>query len=224
MKVKEESEKVGLKFNIQKTKIMASSPITLWQIDGKPMKIVREFIILGSGITADDDCNHEIKRCLLLGRKALTNLDSILKSRDIALSTKFHLVKAVIFFSSQVWMWELDHKESWMLEYWCFWTVVLKTPESLGLQEIQPVNPRVNRSWNFYGRTDTEAETPIVWPLDAKNWRRPWCWEKLKAGGEGDNRELDGWMASLSQWTWAWVSSGGWWWTGKAGMLQSMGS
>ena len=98
MKVKEESEKVGLKLNIQKTKIMASSPITLWQIDGKPMKIVREFIILGSGITADDDCSHEIKRHLLLGRKAMTNLDSILKSRGIALSTKFHLVKAVIFF------------------------------------------------------------------------------------------------------------------------------
>ena len=97
MKVKEESEKVGLKLNIQKTKIMASSPITSRQIDGETMETVRDFILLGSKMTADADCSHEIKRCLLLGRKALTNLDSILKSRDIALPTKVHLVKAVIF-------------------------------------------------------------------------------------------------------------------------------
>ena len=97
MKVKEESEKAGLKLNIQKTKIMASSPITLWQIGGETMEIVTEFIFLGSQITADGDCSHEIKRCLLLGRKAMTNLDSILKSRDMTLSTKVHLVKATVF-------------------------------------------------------------------------------------------------------------------------------
>ena len=97
MKVKEESENVGLKLNIQKTKIMASSPITSWQIDGETMEIVRGFIFLGSKITADGDCSHEIKRCLLLGRKAMTNLDSILKSRDITLPTKVHLVKAMVF-------------------------------------------------------------------------------------------------------------------------------
>ena len=101
MKVKEESEKVGLKLNIQKTKIMASSPVTSWQIDGETVETVRDFIFLGSKITADGDCSHEIKRCLLLGRKAMTNLDSILKSRDITLPTKFHLVKA-IFSSSHV--------------------------------------------------------------------------------------------------------------------------
>ena len=97
MKVKEESEKVGLKFNIQKTKIMASGPITSWQIDGETMETVTDFLFLGSKITADGNCSHEIKRHLLLGRKAITNLDSILKSRDITLLTKVHLVKAMVF-------------------------------------------------------------------------------------------------------------------------------
>ena len=104
MKVKEESEKVGLKLNIQKTKIMASSPITSWQIDRETMETVRDFIYLGSKITADGDCNHEIKTHLLLGRKAMTNLDSILKSTDITLSTNVPLVKAMVFSSSYVWM------------------------------------------------------------------------------------------------------------------------
>ena len=97
MKVKEESEKVGLKFNIQKTKIMASSPITSWQIDGETMEMVTDFLFLGSKITADGDCSHEIKRCLLLGRKAMSNLDSILKSRDVTFPTKVRLVKAMVF-------------------------------------------------------------------------------------------------------------------------------
>ena len=96
MKVKVESEKVDLKLNIEKTKIMASSPITSWQIDGETMETVRGFIFGGSKITADGDCSHEIKRCLLLGRKAMTNVDSVLKSRDITLSTKVHLVKAMV--------------------------------------------------------------------------------------------------------------------------------
>ena len=104
MKVKEESEKVGLKFNIQKTKIMASGPITSWQIDGETVETVTDFICLGSKITADGDCSHEIKRCLLLGRKTMTNVDSILKSRDITLPTKVCLVKAIFFSSSHVWM------------------------------------------------------------------------------------------------------------------------
>ena len=97
MKVKEESEKVGLKLNIQKTKIMASGPITSWQIDGETTETVRDFIFLGSKITADGDCSHEIKRCLILGRKAMTKLDSILKNRDITLPTKVHLIKAIVF-------------------------------------------------------------------------------------------------------------------------------
>ena len=97
MKVKEESEKVGLKLNVQKTKIMASSPITAWEIDGETVEAVSDFIFGGSQITADGDCSHEIKRCLLLGRKVMTNLDSIFKSKDITLSTKVHLVKAMVF-------------------------------------------------------------------------------------------------------------------------------
>ena len=104
MKVKEESEKVGLKLNIQKTKIMVSGPITSWEIDGKTMETVRDFILGGSKITADGDCSHEVKRRLLLGRKVMTNLDNILKSRDITLSTKIRLVKAMIFPVSHVWM------------------------------------------------------------------------------------------------------------------------
>ena len=104
MKMKEESEKADLKLNIQKTKIMASGPITSWQIDGETMETVRDVLFLGSKITADDDCSHEIKRCLLLGRKAMTNLDTVLKSRDIILPTKVHLVKTMVFFSSHVRM------------------------------------------------------------------------------------------------------------------------
>ena len=111
MKVKEESEKVGLKLNIQKTKIMASGPIILWQIDGETMETVTDFIFLGSKITADGDYSHEIKRCFLLGRKVMTNLESILKSRDITLPTKVHLVKALVFpVVIHVWMWELEYK------------------------------------------------------------------------------------------------------------------
>ena len=113
MKVKEESEKVGLKLNIQKTKIVASGLITSWQIDRETMETVIAFIFLGSKITADGDCSHEIKRCLLFGRKALKSLDSILKSRDITLLTKVHLSsQSNGFSSSHVWMRELDHKES----------------------------------------------------------------------------------------------------------------
>ena len=123
MKVKEESEKAGLKRNIQKTKITASSPITSWQIDGKTTETVRDFILGGSKITADDDCSHELKRCLLLGRKAMTNLNSILKSRDITLKKQRHYVadkgsssESYGFSSSHVWIWELDYKESWALK------------------------------------------------------------------------------------------------------------
>ena len=111
MKMKEESEKLGLKLNIQKSKIMASGPITSWQIDGEIMETVRDFTLRGSKITADGDSSHEIKRCLLLGRKIMTNLDSILKSRDTTLPIKVHIVKAMVFSSNRVKMLELDHKE-----------------------------------------------------------------------------------------------------------------
>ena len=137
MKVKEESEKAGLKLNIQKTKIMASGPITSREIDGGTVETVSDFIFLGSKITADGDCSHEIKRCLLLGRKVMSNLDSMLKSRDITLPTKVCLVKAMVF---PLVMWN------------------------------QPVHSKGDQSWVFFGRTDAEAETPILWPPYAKSW------------------------------------------------------
>ena len=168
MKVKEESEKADLKLNIQKTKIMASCPVTSRQTDGETM---RDFIFLGSKITTDGDCSHEIKWCLLLGRKAMTTLDRILKSRDITLPTKVHIVKAIIF-PIVMYGCELDHKESWVPKNWCFWTAVLeKTLESpFYSKDIKLVNPNGNQSWIFMGRTDAKAETPILWPPFVKNW------------------------------------------------------
>ena len=198
MKVKEERKKVGLKLNIQKTKIMASSPITSWQIDGETVETVSRFIFGGSKITADGDCSLEIKRRLILGRKVMTNLDSILKSRDITLPAKVCLVKALVFSSSHVRMWELDYKASWAPKNWCFWIMVLeKTLESpLDYKEIQPFHPKGDQSWISIGRTDVEAETPVLRPPDAKNWL--FWWKRLKVG-EGDDRMrwLDGIINSV---------------------------
>ena len=132
MKVKEESEKVGLKLNIQKTKIMASEPITSWQIDGETMETVTDFIFLGSKITADGDYSHEIKRCLLLGRKVMTNLDSILKSRDFTLPTKVRLVKTMVFpvvmYGCECWtIKKAEHRRINAFELWC-WRRLLRVP------------------------------------------------------------------------------------------------
>ena len=122
-------------------------------------------------------------------------------------------------------MWELDCKENWEPKNWCFWTVVLaKTLESpLDCKEIQPVNSKGNQSWLFIGKTDAVANTLATWWEELTQWNRSWCQERLKVGGE-DDREWDSWMASLMWWTWVWVASGSWWWTGRPGMLQSMGS
>ena len=130
------------------------------------------------------------------------------------------------FFSGHVLMWELGYKESWSQKNWCFWTVVLeKTLErSFDCKEIQPVHPKGDQS--FIGRTDVEAETRILatWCEELTHWKRPWCCERLRAGGEGDDRGWDGWMASLTQWTWVWVNCGNWWWTRRPGVLPFMGS
>ena len=149
---------------------MASGPITSWQIDGETLEAVTDFIFWSSKISADGDCSHEIKICLLLGRKVMTNLDSILKGRDIA--NKGPSSQSYGFYSSHIWMWELDNKEGWVPKNWCFWTVVLeKTLESpLDCKEIQPVHSKGNRSWIFIGRTDTEADALILWPPYTKNW------------------------------------------------------
>ena len=168
-------------------------------------------IFLRFTIPADGDCSHEIKRRLLLGRIA-DKLRQCIKKQRHYFADKGPYSQSYGFSSSQVQIWELDHKEGWMLKNWCFWTVVMeKTLESLlDCKEIQPVHPRQNQSWIFIGRTDAEAETPLLWPPDVKSWliRKDWCWERLKAGGEGDNRRWDGWMGSLTQWTWVWVALG----------------
>ena len=165
---------------------MASGSITSWQIDGKKMEIVTDFIFLGSKITAHGDCSLEIKRRLLLGRKVMTNLDSIFKSRHFA--NKGPSSQGYGFSSSQVWMWELDQREGWAPKNWWFWTVVLeKTLESpLDCKEIQPVHPKGNQSWIFIGRTDVETEIPILWPLDAKNWL---IWKDPDAGKDWRQEE-----------------------------------
>ena len=148
----------------------------------------------------------------------MTNLDSVLKSRDI-FADKGPSSQSYCFSSSHVRMWVLDHKEGWALKNWCFWAMMLKkTLESpLDCKEIKPVNPKRNQPWVFIGRTD--AETLATWCEEPTHWKRPWCWERLKTGGEGDDRERDGWMASLSRWTWVWISSGSWWWTGRPRVL-----
>ena len=163
---------------------MVYGPITSWQIDAESVEIVADFIFLGSKIPADGDCNHKIKRSFLLGRKVMINLDSILQSREITLPTKIRL----FFFSSHVWMWELDYKECWAQNNWCFWTVVLeKTLENpLDFKEMQPVHPKGNQSWIFIGRTDVEAETPILWPPDANNWL---IWKDPDAGKDWRQEE-----------------------------------
>ena len=156
MKVKEESEKVGLKVNIQKTKIMASGPITSWQIDGETMETVKDFIFLGSKITANGDCSHKIKRRLLLGRKAMTNLDSILKSRDITL-----------LYGHESWtIKKAERQRTDAFELWC-WRRLVKVPwtarsNQSNLKEISP-------EYSLKGLIDAEAETPVLWPPDEKN-------------------------------------------------------
>ena len=169
MKVKKESEKAGLKLNLQKTKIMVSGPITSWQIDGETMETVTDFIFSGSKITEDGDCSHKINRCLILGRKAMMDRQHIKKQRHHFADKGPHS-PSYDFSSSHVWMWELGHKEGWVLKNWCFWTVVLeKTLESsLDFREIESINPKGNQPWIFIGRIHAEAEAPVLWLHDAK--------------------------------------------------------
>ena len=192
MKVKEESEKVGLKLNIQKTKIMASGPITSWQVDGETMETMTNFIFLDSQITANGDCSHKIKRHLLLGRKVMTNLDSKLKKQRHYFVNSGPSSQSYDFSSSHVQMWELDRHESWVLKNWCFWTVELeKTLENpVDCQEIKQVNPKRNQSWIFIERTDAEAVALILWPPDA-NWLIRKDWRQEEKGMTED--EVVGW-------------------------------
>ena len=165
---------------------MASGPITSWQIDGETVETVSDFIFGSSKITADGDCSHEIKRRWLLGRKVMTNLDSILKSRDITLSTKVYLVKAMVFpvvmYGCESWtIKKAEHLRVDAFELWCWRT--LESP--LDCKEIQPVHPK-DQSWVFIGRTDVEAETPILWPPDVKSWL---IWKDPDAGKDWGQEE-----------------------------------
>ena len=177
VKVKEKSEKVGLKLNLQKTKIIASGLITSWQIDGETVETVSDFISLGSKITADGDCSHEIKRRLLLGRKVMTNLDSIFKSRDITLPTKVHLVKAMVFpvvmYGCESWtVKKAECRRIDAFELWC-WRRLLRVP-CLDCKEIQPVHSKGGQSWVFFGRNDAKAETPntLATCEELTHWKR----------------------------------------------------
>ena len=208
MRVREDSEKAGLKVNIWKTKIMASSPITSCQIEGENVEAVPDFIFLGSKITVDGDFSHQIKRCLLFGKKAMTAC----QKAEIPLCQKGLYSHSYGFSSSHVWTWELDHNEGWALKNWCFWIVVLeKTLKSpWDWKEIKAVNPKGNQSWIFIGRTDAEAEAPILWPPDLKSWligKDPDAGNDWRQKEKGVGRGWDGWIASLTQWTWIWANS-----------------
>ena len=224
IKVKEVSEKVGLKLNIQKTKIMAPGPIISWEWNGETVETVSEFIFLGSKITADGDCSQEIKRCLLLGRKVMTNLDSIFKSRDITLPTKVRLVKAVVFpvvmYGCESWT--VKKAEGWRIdtfELWC-WRRLLRVPwtarrsnQSI-LKEISPgyslvglmLKLKLQYSGHLKRRADSLVKTLMLVKIEGRR-RRGW--------------QLDGITNSM---TWVWLNSGCWWWTGRPGMLWFMGS
>ena len=276
---------------------MASGPIISWEIEGEKMEAVTDFLFLGSKITVHGDWTHEIRKRFLLGRKAMTKLDSMLKQRH-HFASKDPYSQGYGLSKSHVWVKELDHKEGWVLKNWCFQTVVLeKTLESPLDNKIKPVNPKGNQAWIFIGRTDAEAEAPMLWPPDGKSWligkdpdagkywrleeqgatedetvgwhhqlnehefeqapgdgegqgslacyspwgckeldtteqlnwlidwcwssntlatwceelthwKRPWCWKRLRVGGEGENRGWDSLMASPTQWTWVWANSG----------------
>ena len=176
-------------------------------MNGETVETVSDFILGGSKITADGDCSHEIKRRLLLGRKVMTNLDNILKSRDITLPTKVRLVKAMVFpvvmYGCESWtIKKAEHQRTDAFELWCWRR--LESP--------------LDCCWSWNSSTlATSCE-------ELTHWERPWCWEGLGAGEEGDDRGWDGWMASLTQWTWVWVNSRSWWWTGRPGVLQFMWS
>ena len=194
--------------------------ITSWEIDGETMETVSDLILGGSKITADGDCSHEIKRRLLLGRKIMTNLDSTLKRRDITLSTKVHLVNAMVF---PVVMYgcesrtvkKAERQKIDAFELWC-WRRLLRVPWT-ARRSVLGVHWK---DWCWSWNSNTLATSCE----ELTHWKRPWCWEGYGAGGEGDEREWDGWMASPTQWTWVCVNSRSWWWTARPGVLRFMES
>ena len=205
---------------------MASGLITSWEIDGEMVETMSDFIFLGSKITADGDCSHEIKRHLLLGRKVMTNLESILKSREITLPTKVCLVKAVVFPVScmdvRVGLWRNLSAEELML-LWC-WRRLLRvswTARRSNQPNLKVISPgcsleglMLKLKLQYFGHLMRRADS----------FEKTLIWERLKAGGEGDDRGWDCWLASSTQLTWVWMDSSSWWWIGRPGVLQFMGS
>ena len=207
---------------------MASTPITSWQTEGEKVEAVTDFLYMGSKVAADGDCSHAIERCLLLGRKVMTNLDSIFKSRDITLLTKVRLVKATVFpvvmYGCESWtVKKAERRRIDVFELWC-WRRLLRVPWTTR-RSNQSILKRSTlgflwKEWCWSWNSSTLATSC----KELTHWKRLWCWEGLGAGGEGDNRGWDGWMASWTWWTWIWVNSRSWWWTGRPGVLLFMGS
>ena len=207
---------------------MESSPISPKLIDGEKVETVIDFIFLGSEITVDGNCSHVIKRRLLLGRKAITNLNSILKSRDITWLTKVHRVKAMVF---QIVMYgcELDYKEGWALKNWGFQTVVLEKtlerPLDSTKRSNQSILKEINSEYSLQGLMLKQKLQYFGHLMQrASSLQKTWCWERLGQEGKGGNRGWNGWLASPTQWIWMWINYGSWGRMGKPGMLQSMGS
>ena len=194
---------------------------------GKQWKQCQTLFWGGSKITADGDCSHEIKRRLLLGRKSMTNLDSMLKSRDITLPTKVHLVKAMVFpvvlCGCESWtIKKAEHQKIDAFELWC-WRRLLRVPWT-ARRSNQSILKEITPEYSLEGlmlKLKLQYFGHLMWRTT--HLKRPWCWERLKAGGEGGDGGWDGWMASLTQWTWVWLRSRSCWWTGRPGVLHSMG-
>ena len=196
---------------------MASGPITSWQIDGETVE-TRGWLYFGG---LQNHCGWWLKpwnqKTLAPWKESYDQPRQHIKKQRHYFAKKGPSSQGYGFSSSHVWMWELEYKESWAPKNWCFWTVVLeKTLESpLDCTKIQPVHPKGDQSWVFIGGTDVEAEAPILWPPNVESWliwkkkkKKPWCWERLRAGGEGDDRGWNGWMASPTHRIWVWVDSG----------------
>ena len=191
------------------------------------MKAVADFLFLGSEITVDGGCSHKLKRSFL-GRKAMTYVDSILKSKNITLLTKVCLVKAmvspIVMYGCESWTTKkVEHQRTDAFKLWC-WRRLLRVLPSTVRRSNQSILKETNHEYWKDGCWSRNSNTLATWCEELTPWQRPWFWERLKAGGEGNDRGWDGWMASPTQWTWVWARSGYWWCTGKPGMLQSMGS
>ena len=187
------------------------------------MESAADFIFLGFKITANGDCSHEIKRHLLLGRKAMTNLDGILKSRDITLPTKVRLVKAIVLWCKSWTIKKAEHRRIDAFELWC-WRRLLRVPWT-ARRSNQSILREISPEYSLEGLMLKLKLQYFDHLMQITDWlEKTLCWERLKAGGEGDDRGWNGWMASVTRWKRIWASSRSWWWTGKPGVLQSVGS